>query len=87
MLDQLGLPSKIERTSIVLEYPYFRTAFIFPPWQEIYTTDAERDQTYTDAVAVHEGTIHWYRRCGYDLAEVPCGTVQERCDFILERLT
>ena len=77
------LPS-VEHRTLLANYPYFRTAFTFPPWQEIYTTDAERDQTFAEATAVHQAVTVWYRQCGYDLIEVPRGTVCQRCDFILQ---
>lgn len=85
MFDQLGLASTMEVQTLLAEYSYFRTAFSFPPWEQIYTTDSERDQTFKDAVAVHSAATAWYRKCGYDLVEVPRGTVHERCDFILQR--
>jgi predicted ATPase len=59
---------------------------VFPPWEEIYATDSERDHTFAHAVNVHTAVTAWYRNCGYDLVEVPRGTVQERCDFILQRV-
>jgi predicted ATPase len=85
MLNQLGAVSVQELQTLLAEYSYSRTAFIFPPWEEIYTTDDERDQTFADAVAVHTAVTAWYRRCGYDLVEVPRGTVHERCNFIVQR--
>lgn len=85
MLHQIGLAAG-ELQALLSEYVYFRTAFIFPPWEEIYTTDSERDQTFEVAVAVHVAATAWYRRCGYDLTEVPRGTVHERCDFVLQRI-
>jgi len=87
MLDQLGAVSAKELQSLQVEYSYFRTAFIFPPWEEIYTTDDERDQTFADAVAVHAAVTAWYRACGYDLVEVPRGAVHERCNFIIQHVT
>ena len=87
MIDQLTLTTAGGLQSLLAEYEYFRTAFIFPPWEEIYTTDTERDHTFAHAVAVHKEVAAWYPRCGYDLVEVPRGTVQERCDFILERVS
>jgi predicted ATPase len=36
MLFQVGLRSPIELQALLREYAYFRTAFIFPPWDEIY---------------------------------------------------
>ena len=88
MIDQLGgLASPLEQEKHLAEYEYFRTAFIFPPWEEIYTTDTERDHPFAHALAVHKEVSAWYTRCGYDLVEVPRGTVQKRCDFILARVT
>jgi predicted ATPase len=86
MLDQLGALSTMELQALLAEHSYFQTAFIFPPWAEIYAKDDERDQTFADAVAVHATVTAWYRRCGYDLVEVPRGTVHERCKFILQRV-
>jgi predicted ATPase len=87
MVGQLGgLASPLELEKLLEEYEYFHTAFIFPPWREIYTTDTERDHPFTHAVAVHREVTAWYTRCGYDLVEVPRGTVQKRCDFILARI-
>ena len=86
MFDQLGLKLS-EHQTLIAEYRYFRTALSFPPWEEIYTTDAERDQTFAEAIAVYDAVTAWYRKCGYDLIEMPRGTVRERCDFILKRVT
>lgn len=88
MINQLGgLASLLELEKLLEEYVYFRTAFIFPPWEKIYTTDTERDHPFAHGVAVHREVSAWYTRCGYDLVEVPRGTVQQRCDFILARVT
>jgi predicted ATPase len=86
MVNQLGPLSAAELQARLASYPYFRTAFCFPPWEEIYTTDAERDHTFAHAVAVHREVAAWYPRCGYDLVDVPRVTVQERCEFILQRV-
>jgi predicted ATPase len=86
MLHQLGVVSDKALRRLLTEYVYFPKAFIFPPWEEIYTTDAERDHTFEHVVAVHAGVTAWYRRCGYDLVEVPRGTVADRCDFILQHV-
>ena len=86
MFHQLGLVTTLQLQALLVEFAYLRTAFIFPPWEEIYTTDDERDQTFADAVAVHTAVTRWYPRCGYDLVEVPRATVHERCNFILQRV-
>ena len=89
LLDSLGslfsqgvLTPERERT-LLEGHPYHHRALIFPPWEEIYCTDAERDQTYEEAVSVFHSVQRWYDRCGYELIRVPPGTVEARCDFIL----
>lgn len=60
--------------------------FLFPPWEEIYCVDDERDHTFDHAVRVYESTSAWYRRHGYELIEVPLGTPDARADFVLTRV-
>ena len=67
-------------------YPYDRRVFVLPPWETIYTTDSERDQTFADAVQVHDTLVRWYRECEYEIIEVPTGTVAERCAHVLRAL-
>lgn len=59
---------------------------MLPPWEQIYATDDERDQTYADAVRAFSLVCDWYRRCGYDLVEVPRAPVNERCAFVLRTI-
>ena len=71
-------------------YPYNSTVFMFPPWEAIYTTDSERDQTFEEAASVYQSSSNWYARCGYDLLEVPPSSIAERVLFVeqaLARLT
>lgn len=68
------------------DYPYEEPAFVFPAWEEIYDTDAERDHTFEHAVAVYEHTRSIYSEFGYRLVEVPKVTVEERAGFVLQAL-
>jgi predicted ATPase len=79
-------PSPIEFANAIVQYPYHSTAFILPPWREIYRTDSERDQSYEEAVHVYESLREWYVQCGYKRIDVPQGTVDERCAFVLRTL-
>jgi predicted ATPase len=36
--------------------------------------------------AVHSGVLEWYRRCRYQVVEVPRGAVAERCAYVLGAL-
>lgn len=60
--------------------------FLLPPWKEIYISDNERFESYEEATQLHDHLSQTYRRFGYDLVEVPFGTIKERMDFILNSL-
>ncbi|MBB3264834.1 putative ATPase [Azospirillum sp. OGB3] len=67
-------------------FRYHWTVFIAPPWPEIFTQDAERRQSLSEAVATHDAMAETYRRLGYELVELPKAPVAERVRFVLERL-
>lgn len=83
MIAQLGLLRPQDRKQLLARYRYYPTAFILPPWREIYATDSERDQTYDEAVAVFHTLRDWYLGCSYHLIEVPKGSVELRCEFVI----
>lgn len=57
--------------------------FILPPWKDIYISDNERYENYEQALSIHKHLKETYERYGYELMEVPTGTVEERTDFIM----
>jgi predicted ATPase len=67
-------------------YRYNPTVFIAPPWQEIYSTDEERKETFADAVKVYERMVEVYRHCGYDLVVLPRVNPEQRAEFVLATL-
>ena len=75
--------SEAEAAAGVKEFPYNEVVFLMPPWEEIYSVDTERDQSFAEAVTVYDTVRQWYARWGYRLVEVPKGTVESRVDFIL----
>jgi predicted ATPase len=68
------------------KYQYCSRVFTLPPWKAIYANDAERDHTFEYAQSVDSITQEWYRRCRYQLVEVPKVSVAERCTFVLQAL-
>jgi predicted ATPase len=68
------------------KYQYFPNVFVLPPWKAIYVNDAERDHTSEHAESVNRMVLEWYRRCGYQVLEVPRVSVDERCTFVLQAL-
>lgn len=67
-------------------YPFHATVFVLPPWELIYTNDAERDQSFAEAIDVHARIVRWYRSCGYVLGEVPRLPVAQRAEHVLRVL-
>lgn len=57
--------------------------FFFLFWEEIFTTDAERDQTIEGAMAISERTAAWHRAMGFELIPVPFAPPMTRAEFIL----
>ena len=92
LIDALGLLQEVspmpgeELQAMLTKYPFHRLVFVLPPWQAIYAKDAERDQTYTEAVEVYEKILRWYHFCRYDVHEVPRLPVSERARHVLQVL-
>jgi predicted ATPase len=78
--------SERELSTWLSTYQYYSKVFVLPPWKAIYVTDAERDHTFEHAEWVNSITQEWYRRCGYQVLEVPMVSVNERCTYVLEAL-
>lgn len=60
--------------------------FILPPWEEIYESDAERYETYEQAKKINDFLIETYQKYGYNLIEVPKNSVENRIEFILDKI-
>ncbi|MEZ4854312.1 AAA family ATPase [Flavobacterium sp.] len=61
--------------------------FVLPPWQEIYTTDTERYETFEQATIIQQHLINTYESFGYNLIHLPKDTVENRLAIILEHLS
>jgi predicted ATPase len=92
VIDALGLLQEVsplpehELDAMLSTYTFHRSVFILPPWEAIYANDAERDQSFAEAVSVHAKVVRWYRSCGYTLHEVPRLPVPQRAKHILRIL-
>ena len=82
MLHSCQLVSMNEVNSYLLQYPYNTKVFFFPPWENIYCTDSERDQSWTESVVDSDYVKTWYSQCKYKLIEVPIGNIEDRVSFI-----
>ncbi len=67
------------------KYNYTKV-FMCAPWKKIYRSDNERYETFEQAVKIDTFLKDAYEEIGYEIIDVPFGTVKERCDFILHSL-
>ncbi len=86
MLQETSALSSTELHTMLAAHPFHWIVFVLPPWEAIYVTDAERDQSFAEAMVVHDKVVRWYRSCGYRLAEVPRVPVRERARHVLRVL-
>jgi len=63
---------------------YNPRAFVFPPWREIYETDAERKQDWAEAEATFDRVLRLLEELGYDAVVVPQAGVEARAAFVLQ---
>lgn len=80
-LEGLPVPEHVLRTA--QDRRYAPRVFLFPPWPEIFTGDAERKQTPEVAAATCRVMAETYSELGYELIEVPRADIAERTRFIL----
>jgi len=86
MLYGCGAIDRPAAGELIARFRYYPRVFVFPPWQEIYRTDSERDQSFEEAVSVYRRTLDWYIGFGYEVVEVPFGPVADRARFVLAEI-
>lgn len=78
-----GVPPWPELEEAIRTRRYSRTVFVFPPWAEIYVTDAERTQDWEHAQRVFDQIMAQLPKLGYRPLVAPPGTVEQRAAFVL----
>jgi len=86
-VDLSGLERNRQLLDAVEKYPYHKTVFILPPWQEIYVIDEERMQDFSEAQRTDDSLRKVYKECGYEIIEVPRVPVGERAEFIMKKIS
>ncbi|KAA0971290.1 AAA family ATPase [Aureimonas fodinaquatilis] len=85
-LDLCGLPVPSHVEAAAKLYRYNRRVFLAPFWNAIFTEDAERKQNLEEAEATGRVMVETYTRLGYEIVELPFVGVEERADYVMERL-
>ncbi|EKT56207.1 AAA family ATPase [Providencia sneebia] len=80
----LPIPAHLE--AAIWQFRYHNTVFIAPPWPEIYKQDNERKQTFEEAIQTYQTMVTCYQNYGYELIELPCVAIEERANFVINKL-
>lgn len=83
-VEGLEVPAPIDR--VCREYRYRGPIFHARPWRAIYRQDAERIQTWDEAVASDAAVAAAWRHYGYTLIPLPETSPQQRAQFVLDHL-
>lgn len=65
----------------------YHQVFVLPPWEDIYVSDEARYENFEEAKIIYKHLKVTYAKYGYQLIEVPIGTVEERIAFIFKHLS
>ena len=60
------------------EHHTYDGIFVLAPWQAIFTSDNERYENFEQAVEIHDHLLETYKRFGYNLIDVPFGSIENR---------
>lgn len=85
-MDYLGT-SYSDNFRTVCQSNRYDTIFLLPPWEKIYEQDNERYETFDQALRIYEFLLAGYRGYGYDVIEVPVGSIEVRSNFIISEIT
>ncbi|MGL6260259.1 AAA family ATPase [Vibrio sp. WXL210] len=66
---------------------YYHKIFMCKPEASIYNQDQVRPHSFEEARLIHQNLISAYSELGYELIDIPWGTVEERVNFIKAQLT
>lgn len=85
-LEVSGLPVSPAIDQVCRDLRYAGPILRAPAWQAIYAQDAERIQTWEQAMASDEAVTGAWKRYGYEVIDLPFVPVDERLEFLRSRL-
>ncbi|EDM43512.1 hypothetical protein SCB49_00645 [unidentified eubacterium SCB49] len=60
--------------------------FLLPPWKDIHVNDNERYETFEQGQRIYNYLKKGYKQFGYDVIEVPYGSIEDRTEFLLKTI-
>lgn len=80
-----GVPPSPTLVEAIRTRRYNARVFVFPPWREIYATDAERRQDWSEMEAVFDRIMATLPELGYAPVVVPRAGLEDRAAFVLDQ--
>lgn len=81
---KIDIPDHLKKA--VTDIKYNKKVFILPPWKQIYENDDERKQDWNEAISTYNAMKLTYRKYGYELIEVPIGSITNRANFLINQI-
>lgn len=80
-----GLDVPKHMLTAAMKFRYSKRVFLAPPWREIFHEDAERKQSWEEAVATFEAMVSTYESLEYEILRLPLASLEERTAFVLRQ--
>ncbi len=84
-MNYLGTVYSEKFLEICQSYAY-DAVFLLPPWSDIYIQDNERYESFEQAELIFKYLLAGYQTFGYQVIEVPPGSLEDRTAFIMQKL-
>lgn len=81
-----GLDVPEHMLAAATRFRYNKRVFLASPWREIFHEDAERKQSWEEAVATFESMVSTYESLNYEIVLLPLVSVEERAEFVTGHL-
>lgn len=86
-LELCNLPVPPEMEAAAWHCRYHPIVSMLPPWPEIYKKDAERKQSFEEAVQTYEVMLQVYARYGYKTLAIPCAGIKDRAAYLMDQIS
>ena len=83
--DEMGIGPVFSVPKLLKNYDY-DMVFFFPSWKDIYIKDKNRVEEYEEATRISPYIDKVYEESSILKIKVPCTSINERVDFILNNI-
>ncbi|MBB6460334.1 AAA family ATPase [Flammeovirga kamogawensis] len=85
-LNHQGKPIPSKLAAFPFKEHYHKKVFFAMPWKDIYRTDNQRPESFEYHLSLSKVLFSTYNRYGFDLIQIPFGSVHARVKFVLNNV-